>query len=320
MHPLRIVKIAVSAGILAFLACRVDVGSVLGALGGLRPGLAVAALALYMVGQLISAGKWKLVATALGFRRRYGTYVAFCFIGMFFNLIGPSTVGGDLVRGLALGGKGQRALALNSVVFDRTSGLVVLVGMGLVSLLVFPQYGLPAALVRLTALVVVGLLACWWMLPRLVALLLPAGHRLRQFVEHDLRALWGNQWFLLSVVIVSGCFHLVQVTVQFTLARALGLAVPFSYCLVFHPAVAVLAALPVTVSGLGVREGGYVFFLHRIGVSAADAFGFGLAWFAILVLGALPGGVLLMWRGETAKAVREAGEEGGSRSRPARRP
>jgi uncharacterized membrane protein YbhN (UPF0104 family) len=244
------------------------------------------------------------VGTALGFRQRYTTYVTFCFIGAFFNLLGPSTLGGDLVRALALGGRKRRALALNSVVFDRTSGLVVLVGMGLVALLVFPQYGLPADLVRLTALVVVGLLACWWVLPRVVALVLPAGHRLRHFVEHDLSVLWRNQWFLVTVVIVSGCFHLVQVTVQFTLARALGLAVPFSYCLVFHPAVAVLAALPVTVSGLGMREGGYVFFLHRIGVPPADALSFGLAWFAVLVLGALPGGALLALRGETAKAVR----------------
>ena len=76
-HALQVVKIAVSAGILAFLAYRVDVGRVLGALAGLRPGLAVAALALYIVGQLISAGKWKLVGTALGFRQRYTTYVAF---------------------------------------------------------------------------------------------------------------------------------------------------------------------------------------------------------------------------------------------------
>jgi hypothetical protein len=92
--------------------------------------------------------------------------------------------------------------------------------------------------------------------------------------------------------------------------------------------VAVLAALPVTVSGLGVREGGYVFFLHRIGVPPADALSFGLAWFAILALGALPGGVLLALRGGTAKAVRSArAREGGeadeardSPSRPVRRP
>lgn len=294
----------VSALVLAFLAYRVDVAQVAAAFEHLRLRLLGVAVTLYVVGQLISAAKWKLVATALGFRRSYAEYVRFYFIGMFFNLVGPSTLGGDLVRALALGRGERRALALHSVMFDRVSGLVVLVSMGLVALLAFPQYGLPPALARLTGGIVVVLLGGWWMLPRVLALVLPATHRVRAFVEQDLAALWRDQGLLASVVIVSTGFHLVQVTVQYTLACALGLAVPFSYCLIFHPAVSLLAALPITVSGLGMREGGYVFFLHRIGVTSASALSFGLAWFGILVLGALPGGVLLITRRDASETMR----------------
>lgn len=297
-------KIAVSALVLALLVYRVDVDEVVAVLSRIRPGLVGVALTLYVLGQLISAAKWKLVATALGFERRFGEYVTYYFVGMFFNLVGPSTLGGDLVRALALGRGERRALALNSVIFDRVSGLVVLVSLGLVALLMFPEYGLPRALARLTGATVVLLLGGWWMLPRVLQLVLPATHRLRVFVEQDLAVLWRDQRLLVLVVIVSASFHLVQVTVQYTLARALGLTVPFSYCLIFHPAVSILAALPITVSGLGMREGGYVFFLRRIGVPSASALTFGLAWFGILVLGALPGGLMLMLSRDTARAIR----------------
>jgi len=304
MRVPRWTKIVISGLVLAFLAYRVDVAQVIATFERLRLALVGIAVTLYVVGQLISAAKWGLIATALGFRRRYAEYVRFYFIGMFFNLVGPSTLGGDLVRALALGGGERRVMALNSVMFDRVSGLVVLVSIGLVALLAFPQYGLPPGLARLTGVIVVILLGGWWMLPRVLAVVLPATHRMRVFVEQDLAALWRDQRLLASVVIVSVSFHLVQVMGQYTLARGLGLAVPFSYCLIFHPAVSILAALPITVSGLGMREGGYVFFLHRIGVTSASALSFGLAWFGILVLGALPGGVLLITRRETTETIR----------------
>jgi len=53
---------------------------------------------------------------------------------MFFMFFGPSTLGGDLVRGLYLAeSAGSRAKAFNSVLFDRLNGLVVLVAIGVLA-------------------------------------------------------------------------------------------------------------------------------------------------------------------------------------------
>jgi uncharacterized membrane protein YbhN (UPF0104 family) len=296
-------KLAFSGCVLVFLLHRVEVQGVVDALEGVKPGFLLLALGLYVAGQLVSARKWEMLARALGFRRSYREYATFYFIGMFVNLLGPSTVGGDLARSLFLGGSGRRALALTSVLFDRASGLVVLVVLGLSALLVFPQYELPQVLVVVTTGMVVLLLLSWWVLPRLVALVLPSGHRLRLVVERDLGPFWRDGALLGRVGLVSAGFHLIEMTVQYVLARALGLEVPFSYCLIFHPAVSVLAAIPISVAGLGVREGGYVFFLDLIGVEEATALTFGLLWFAISVVGALPGGLLLMLRNGRGREI-----------------
>ena len=301
---IALAKLAVSVGILVLLFRRVDAAALRGALGGVRPPVVVLAVLLYAGGQLVSARKWALLAGAFGFHRPYAAYARLYFAGMFVNLLGPSTIGGDVIRTLGLGRPDRRALAAYTVLADRGLGLTVLVGIGLAALAAFPEYGLPHGLGRLTGVLAALLVGSWWIAPR-VARLLPRGTRLRRMIESDLAPLWRERAVLIGAAALSLVFHLMETTVEWILARALGLAVPFSYCLVLHPAVSVLAAVPVSIAGLGIREGGYAFFLEHIGVPPAAALTFGLLWFGVVVLGALPGG-LLLWRMSSVDATDDA--------------
>ena len=300
-------RVAVSLAIVGYLLVHVDLGSIAGTLARVRPGLLAGALVLYLCGQGLSAYKWSLLGRSVGFERPLADYVRFYFFGMFFNLFGPSTIGGDVARGLYLAGGRQRALAFNSVVFDRASGLALLMALGAVGVLLFPQYDVPWPLA--TGMVGGGLamLVGWWTCPRLVRLL-PAGHRLRRTVEVDLAPFWRDRRLLVRVAAVSIVFHLTQVWVQWVIARAAGTTVPFSYCLVFHPVVSFIAALPVSVAGLGVREGGYVYFLRRLHVAPPTAVTIGLLWFAVSAMAALVGGALLLVSGD-APILRSAAPE-----------
>src|SRR6185503_12630898 len=116
-----------------------------------------------------------------------------------------------------------------------------------------------------------GLFFGWWLAPTLARLVLAPDHRVRRFIEVDLGAFWKDRTMLLGASAVSLVFHMVQIATQFLVARALGLAVPFSYICVFHPLVSALAAIPITLSGIGLREGGYVLFLTQIGIERASA-------------------------------------------------
>jgi hypothetical protein len=305
----RLAKVAFSAVVLAVLIRRIEPDAMRAALGSVRPEMFLFALGCYVTGHLLSARKWLLIGRALGFRRPYREYARFYFIGMFVNLLGPSTVGGDLTRAVSLGNGERRALAVASVLFDRASGLVVLVTIGLVGLVAFPYYPLPPLLGVLAAGIVVVLGVSWWVIPRAARMLLPGGHRLQQLIQDDLHPIWSHPSLLATVAVTAAAFHMTEVSAQYLLARALGHPVPFSYCLILHPAVTVLtAAVPVSVAGLGVREGGYVFFLRHLGVPEASALAFGLLWSAMIVTGALSGGALLLWGGTPR------------RGRPGRRP
>ena len=48
--------------------------------------------------QVLSGLRWQLLARPLGFRGSIWRFTAFYFIGMYFNLLLPTSVGGDVIR------------------------------------------------------------------------------------------------------------------------------------------------------------------------------------------------------------------------------
>ena len=142
----------------------------------------------------------------------------------------------------------------------------------------------------------------WWMCPRLVRLL-PEGNRLRRQVESELGPFWRDRRLLARAAGVSLVFHLSQVGVQYVLVRAAGAAVPFSYCLVFHPVISVMAAVPLTVAGIG-GLGGYLYFLTRIDVDDSIAVTTGVLWVAVTIFADLVGGAVFMASGATLPRLR----------------
>jgi len=292
-------KVAVSFGLLAFLARRVDFSGLGHFLAGAHPAWLAVAFVLYLAGQALSAIKWRRLALALGFEGSPGRFVAHYFIGVFFNAFGFGTVGGDVVRALYLAsGSGRRALAANTVLADRVSGLLVLLGIALVSLGVFHHYELPAGIYWTVVVLSSALVGGWRLLPHVLPLVFPETNRLRQLVERDLAPYWNDGRLLAQIGMLSLAFHFSQIFVLMILTRALDLPVPWSYCFILGPLVNILAAIPVSLNGLGVREGGYVFFLAHIGIARDAAIGFALTWFAVVMLAGLVGGGVYLAYGD----------------------
>jgi len=301
-------RIGTSLGILVYILVDVNRDHLWRALTDVRLEWVVAAVAVYVVGQVLSAFKWSMLGRSVGLTGSAVDYGRYYFTGMFFNLLGVSTLGGDVVRALYLGRGRRPGLALNSVLFDRVSGLAILMALGSVTMLAYPEYQYAGALgVTIMAgglVLVVG----WWTCPRLVKLL-PKGNYVRRQVERELAPFWRDSRLLVRVAGVSLVFHLSQVCVQWLLCTAAGATVPFSYCLVFHPVLSVMMALPVSVSGFGVREGGYLYFLGLLNVDDSIAVTVGLLWWAVTVVTGLMGGVIFFATGAQLPKLRVRPQE-----------
>jgi glycosyltransferase 2 family protein len=296
-------RAAISAGVVSYILVDVDHRDLWHAMASVRLQDLVLPFGVYLAGQVLSSVKWWMLGTSVGLKRPLTEYLRFYFIGMFLNVFGLSTIGGDVVRGLYLGDGRRPGLALNSVLFDRVSGLVILMALGAGALLAFPQYNLPRIL---SAACIVGgltLVVAWWTCPRLVHLL-PPGNRIRRQVERDLAPFWEDRALLVWISLISLVFHLSQVVVQWLLARAAGTSLPFSYCLVMHPMLSLMMALPLSIGGFGVREGGYLYFLTTIDVDDSIAVTMGLLWWLMTALSGVVGAAVFLASGATLPRLR----------------
>ncbi len=305
----KLLQAAISAAAIYLIARSVDLRESGRILLAARPAYLLAAVVLYTVGQVMSAYRWRLIGVSVGLVDDFARYVRFYFIGMFFMFFGPSTLGGDVVRSLYLAeGGGRRARAFNSVLFDRLNGLVVLVAIGAAAFVVFPQYRRLAPEFYAIFYVTVGfgitLVLGWWLAPWLVRVVLRPGHRVRRFVEDDLGPFWHDRRMLIAASAVSLLFHFVQIGAQLLVSRALALDVPLAYVCIFHPLVSAVSAIPISLSGLGIREKTYMYFLQHIGISEAAGLAYGALWLVVIVGNSLLGGVVFFASGARLPSLR----------------
>lgn len=311
------VKAAVSIGVIAVLLAQADMGGIASRAAQADPALLLVAGLLAFAQIVIAAFRWMAVAGALGGRPRFANALRLVYIGQFFNLILPSTVGGDAVRVWLIWKSGMKgATAAASVFVDRLTAVL-----GLVVVMVAMTPLMPAmagqGMVRLTvAGVAAGALGGVVVLMGLDRL--PAEWRRFAAVSAlaelsvSVRAVLLAPLPLLGSV---GCGVLGQVNLSFSLyALALALGVPISAvdCLVLWPLVVLATLVPLSISGWGVREGAMVVALGLVGVPGDAALLLSLLIGLISTAVALPGGLVWLAASPEDTAVPRQAQQGQS--------
>lgn len=287
-------RLAISVGILAWLIRRTDWEPLVQLFRGARLDLFFAALGLYCLAQVISSYRWQLLARAVGFTTPLLRLVALYFIGMFFNLFLPTSMGGDVVRAwLLAGGPGRRWQAVLSVFSERFAGLMMLLALAClasgINVHVLPWWSL--GLVWGATATGIGLV-----------LLLPIlGRRFQRFREmtHALSLYRSQRRTLAGVSLLSLLIQVAGILQVWLLSHALGIEVPLTAFAVVVPLVTLLTMLPISVNGVGVREGFLMLLLAPVGVSAAEALALGLLWLTMLAAASLIGGIVFVAGGFT---------------------
>jgi uncharacterized membrane protein YbhN (UPF0104 family) len=299
-------KIVVSLGLFGFLLYSTDTDALRKQLVAVRFDFLAAAFTGYLQSQVLSAYKWRVLARPLGFLQPFRPFVVYYFVGGYLNLFAPSTVVGDIGRGLLLAADGgNTGAALYSVVVDRVSGLVMLVWVSATGFLLFGPTILPTTLCYGVAAVAFAALLMWWALPYILQFQFANRPFIERIVEKLIVPYQENATTLGYACVISYVFHWFQLSLQVLLVYALNLPVPLWYLMLFIPLVHMLSALPLSFAGLGVREGSYVAFLALVGVGKDQALAFGLLWSALVLGSGLVGGLVLLFSSEVRLALAE---------------
>lgn len=269
-------------------------------------------LAAFLAGHAANAAKWWLL---LDRALPYPTALRAHFAGLAANLCLPGAAGGDAVRAamahvamrdgpkLAAGSVADRLIDMIGMACLSLSGLLVLRG---------TSSGLTLGL-EIATLLVAGLGLFVYAVPGLIRLLwtrisaLPA--RTLALRTADAFAGLGRRPGLLVVTLgLSLAIQSLFIWLSAQLGLAVGLTVPLAVWFFAWPLAKIVAVLPISLNGLGVRESSLAALMVPFGAAAPQVVAAGLVWQAVMFgAGAIGALVLLVsgtgWR--RAKPVTE---------------
>lgn len=295
-------RAVVTVGLVGLLAWRLDLASLAARLAALDPSWTALAFAAVFVAIAVSAWKWGMILAARGRPLPYSRLVRHYFVGLFFNNVLPTTVGGDAVRAWATTrDTGETPEAVGSVITER---LVAGVALGFTALLGLPFVAFDARVAGLVAafLAIDLALVALFLVPRVaetaVTRLLPprlagVGETARSTVA-VVRDSIRSPGLFLRVFGLSILFQVFVAAVNVCIFEAMGMPVGLAACLVYTPMIFTVTMLPISISGLGVREAAYLYFFAQVGVADVQAVGASLAFFVIVGLASLPGALLFV--------------------------
>ena len=298
-------KLVVSGGLLYWLLSQSDLQAFAGVLGRTDPALFAAAAGFFVLSNALGAGQWYLLLRGQSLAVSPGQTAVVYWVGVFFNNLLPGNIGGDAVRIYdvrRLTGATDRAAA--ATFMDRFIGLFSTCGLALGACALVAEVRRPGLVtllgtvwVTLAALLAMGLSRRLRRVRGFLGLLLP--RRLGAGVER-LRfaiAVYREQTGLLAAAwAVSLGVQFSRILVYWAAGLAVGLEVGLRYFVGFQPAAAIVAALPISVGGLGVREGVLVELFGEVGVEENLAFAASLLGYAAGISASALGGIAFVLR------------------------
>jgi glycosyltransferase 2 family protein len=259
-------KLILSAGLLYLVLAQVRPSLILGELAKANLWLVLASYSLVPIAVLLSAWRWETLAPSLTFR----TALKYTWIGVFYSHVLPGAISGDIAKGVSLAIKDKRTRAnvlAASIFADRAVGLAaLLIFFDVACVIVYYRYGKAFAQLRHLALIAIAL-SFVAILGAVVVLRLavrfksvPAGVE-RSFLGHARHGLIGaikvysqQPSMLAKSLAISVVIHLLNIVALYISLQALSLDVSVLFPAIVYPVLSVMLMIPISVSGIGVRD------------------------------------------------------------------
>ncbi len=260
----------------------------------------LAAAGVWGIGFLATTLRWQVLLRATGIHLPLLILLALNFSGLFYGRILPGVVSGDVIKTARLAQKQSRLeeVAL-SVAADRVAGLLVIGAFAVLGVFFAPEAmdSLEVnrnAFITIGVILVVGLAAgCVVVAYRSQLLHRYPGVRGRlDKIVGALAMYWRSPSSIVLSLLLSVIFQLAWVCMMWILFSSFNIVVPF---VVLFWAVALVNAvmfLPISVGGLGVREGALVLLLGLYGAPAHRVMAASLTYFALGTAFAIVGGAV----------------------------
>ena len=313
------VKISVTCVLLYWVLRSMNLDQAGHRLAEAHPSYLLATLGLIWFGHFLCVIRWDILLRIFGIPLPLRQLVRIYGIGMFFNLVLPGLVGGDLVKGYLAGRDGRRPYSLSfaSVFLDRDLGFVAMVLQAVVAAALFPVtvqgYNLLLVFLGLLGICILANLILFHPLAhRMLQMAFSAGRfpafaKKLESLSQAFHEVMQSPARLAIALFISLVNQFLMVVSGWFIARALDINAPFFYFMVFIPATAVITMIPISINGVGLREFAFMRFFASIGVSQEQGALLGFLSSIVIVVSGLPGAIAyLIHKKEVSREKLEA--------------
>lgn len=300
------IRLAVSAIVVVILFRIIPSRAVFDALRHISMWTWAASLGIFCGGHYLNAVKLRFLVGQASVP--LSTFVQAQYAGLVANLGLPGLAGGDLARATYLvPAVTKKRVALASVA-DRILDTLTLVVLIAIALLVT---GVPPPLARivqngsrwLAAAAVAGAVF-------VVVILRRKGTLSRELVSFC-DEIWHRRLSMAGAVAISFAVQSAFVLTNAMLAREAGVMIGLAPWFVGWPASKLVAVLPISLGGIGVREAALVSLMAEYGAPRGDVLATGILWQGVLAVSGLGGLIVTQWlRRSAAKRERRVSPQG----------
>jgi uncharacterized protein (TIRG00374 family) len=299
-----LVRLVLSVVLLILLFSRIDINHVLDDLQNVNIPYFIIGLAIFWGYLVLWSYRWQLFLRGAGEAIRLGELFQTLLIGFFFSMFLPTVVGTDAGRMYELSRERENKTGVvSTVLLDRVVGLISTVIMASLALLIggyryIDNFIIPVVIVGSLLLLVVG-----WVLffnRRFMhqfdwVIRLSIINRFQDSIRSLYQALYLLQQqprLLIMTLLISFVMQTMEIMSVVLLAVALGLKINAIHFFIFMPIIWILITIPISIGGLGVREGAFVFFLGQVGIHSGHAITISLLYYFYSVIVGVVGGII----------------------------
>jgi glycosyltransferase 2 family protein len=278
----ELVKILISVVLIYIIFKNMDIRAFLNHLKSINLLLYLIAIVFGFIGYFFSAVRWYIFIKAYKLNVSFFEANKYVFVGLFLGLILPSGAGVDLVRFFYAqrNNLDRRAEVLSSIFVDRFVGVIALVCLALLGV----YFGVEKIREVAKELIWIMLLLIGFFIfmltPLFEKIILSLFGNVKRFRIGERIQKLLNSFSLYKenkIVVISSFF--ISIIMQFFfgasaffISKALGFNLNLVEMILITSAINFITMLPISFSGIGIREGGFIFFLSdKIGLEGAVA-------------------------------------------------
>ena len=298
----RIIQILISVGGFAYIFYKIPLSEVADNWNlGMTPWIVAMLVAATLV-MAIQANRWKGLSVQ-GPEIPFKTYYAYTAMGYFFNNLLPTGFGGDAVKSLAFGKKfNQTSQSVSAVLIARIQGLLAMFLCFFIALpFALSKADIPLSytliMTAATFVCVVFISLCLFSDKLPVPQAITNKFKFITKLQESLSIYRKHKKQILLSSLDSLWLQLLTLFIAYAYFRAVGVHIDISILVVFTSITIVTSMLPISLNGIGVREGTQVaLFTGILGIPASVVLSAGLLGYIPLLFQAAQGAVVLIAR------------------------